>query len=334
MKSISKTLLSTICLLSLQGCGMIYKTTGDILINYSRAEMVPYLMATDDTAMACATGESLTPLLMSFSRVGSHPEKLGVLVNTVAASCAEERALEAELRYLRAMKAGDVSEAQDARSVQKQFAKLAAQRQYQSYQLTINQFGEPRDDVCPRFRRDFDELVWMVGLIGGVQALLNDATAETSVGVPRNVAAMVERGAGCLENDKWWGVPDATRAALWSILPMLKPEVGDAWQTLSEAREMGFEKGTRLPAALYAMSAYGVNDQQRTREAVRSFYQTEFSIDPEYRMLDAIAHVLVSGISDRMWTEATGQRTPFGRLGSFWDDQKSRQQSFDIDDLL
>ena len=44
--------------------------------------------------------------------------------------CAENQALEQELRYLRASKAGRVTEAQDARIAQKRWAAIAAERQY------------------------------------------------------------------------------------------------------------------------------------------------------------------------------------------------------------
>ena len=64
-------------ILALQGCGVIYKTTGDVLISFGRSEMLPYMLTYNDVRMACVTGEAQTPLLMAFERVGSHPEKLG-----------------------------------------------------------------------------------------------------------------------------------------------------------------------------------------------------------------------------------------------------------------
>src|SRR5690606_16583688 len=105
-------------LAALPGCGMVYKTTGDVLVSYGRAEMVPYLMTYQDVGMACATGEALTPLLLSFEAVGSDPDKLATLVYTVAATCTESMALEQQLRYLRAVKEGRVNEAQHARARQ------------------------------------------------------------------------------------------------------------------------------------------------------------------------------------------------------------------------
>src|SRR5690606_38971066 len=121
----------------LSGCGLVYKGTGDVLVSYGKSEMVPHLMNYRDVGMACATGEALTPLLMSFGEVGSHPDKLAPLVFVSAATCSEGKALEAELRYLRAMKRGDTPSAQDARSEQKAHAEQAARRLYEAYRYTV-----------------------------------------------------------------------------------------------------------------------------------------------------------------------------------------------------
>lgn len=320
--------------IALQGCGIIYKTTGDVLISYGGNEMVPYLLTYDDVAMGCATGEALTPLLMSFEAVGSNPDRLAPLVFTVAASCTEALATEQELRYSRALKDGNVNEAQDARALQKRYLRVTAQRYHTAYQRVTAQYGEADNGKCPRLRKDFDELVWMVGQIAGVQAVLNDGASDASLGIPRDIAAKVERGAACLDNEKWWGVPNGTRAALWSILPMFAPEGADAWKEMDRSVRMGFEQGVLLPSALSAIAAHSVGDEQRVRRSIREFANNDNNLDPNYAMLDALAEFLITGVSDRMWTEATGRRTPFNALGTFWDDARSSQPDFDIDDLL
>lgn len=328
-----KAALLVLTILAMQGCSVIYKTTGDVLVNYSEDEMVPYLMGSSDTEMACASGEALTPLLMSFQSVGAHPEKLGVLVNVVAGSCAEQQSVEAQLAYIRALDQGNVAEAQDARIRQKRHARLAAKRQYKAFQLAIGQYGEAENGTCPRLRSEFDGLVWMFGQLGGVQALLNDATAEGAVGVPRNIAARAERGVACLDNDKWWGLPNGIRAALWNTLPMLKPDGRNAWQTLEKSVDQGFDNGIRLASALYALAAEGKGDRQRMRKAIREFANADIEVNERYRMLDAMAKVLITNTSDKMWTRATGKRTPVGGLGTFWDD-KQPGSDVNIDDLL
>ncbi len=81
------------------------------------------------------------------------------------------------------------------------------------------------------------------------------------------------------------------------------------------------------------MSAYSKGDNERLRDAIRNFAANGDNVDPQYMMMDTIAGVLVTGLSDLMWTENTGKRTPIGALGTFWDDEPE-ESGVDIDDLL
>ena len=174
----------------------------------------------------------------------------------------------------------------------------------------------------------------MVGNISGVQALLNDGASDGAVGVPRDLAAKVERNMKCLDNDKWWGVPRGTRAAVWNLLPMLAPANAEPWKELEASAKAGFDGGVRLGSALYAMSAFSKGDDERMRKAIRDFAANDQNLDPEYAMMDAIAGFIITGISDREWTENTGKRTPIGGLGTFWDDAAKSGPAVNIDDLL
>ena len=329
----TRAVLLGAALLVLQGCGIVYKSTGDVLMGFGRSEMLPHMMADDDTRIACAAGEAQTPLLMSFERVGSNPDKLAVLMYVTAASCTEELALEQELRYLRAVKQGNVSDAQDARILQKRYAAISAKRQLESYNRLMAAFKYPKDGECPKLKKEFDQLVWMIGMVGGVQALMNDGIADGSVGVPRDIAAKVERGVTCLNNDEWWGAPRGIRASIWSILPMIAPANAQPWEELQKAADTGFRNGVRLGSAMYAMAAYSKGDDAHLRKAIRDFAKSD-NVDPEYRMIDTMAATIIGSISDRMWTEATGRRTPLGGLGTFWDDAAKSQSTINIDDLL
>lgn len=335
-KSLRHTRLALLAgtLMALQGCGVIYKTTGDVLIGFGRSEMLPYMMTYKDARMACITGEAQTPLLMSFERVGSDPNKLGALVFTTAAACTDQMALDAELRYMRAVEAGQVNEAQDARIEQKRWSAVSAERQKEAYDRMISVYGEVEEGQCPKLKSDFDELVWLIGNISGVQALLNDGASDGQVGVPRDIAAKVERNMKCLDNEEWWGVPRGARAAVWNLLPMLKPENVQPWEELQQSADIGFQEGVRLGSALYAISAYSKGDDQHLRNAVRGFANNDQNLDPEFALMDSIAGMMIQGISDRQWTENTGKRTPIGGLGTFWDDKKDSGSSVNIDDLL
>jgi hypothetical protein len=50
--------------------------------------------------------------------------------------------------------------------------------------------------------------------------------------------------------------------------------------------------------------------------------------------LDIVATQQILAVSDRLWTEATGSRTPIGGLGTFWDDASPAEEALDINDLL
>ena len=235
---------------------------------------------------------------------------------------------------MRSVKDGRVSEAQDARIEQKRWSAVAAQRQFKAYNHMVESFGNVKDGECPKMKTDFDEMVWMVGNISGVQAVLNDGASDGAVGVPRDIAAKVERNMKCLDNDKWWGVPRGTRAAVWNLLPMLAPPNADAWAELEASAKSGFDSGIRLGSALYAMSAFSKGNDERLRKAVRDYAANDNNLDPDYALLDAIAGFIILGISDREWTENTGKRTPIGGIGTFWDDQSKSGSSVNIDDLL
>ena len=334
MSALIRFMTVGIAILALQGCGMIYKTTGDVLMGFGRSEMLPFMMADDDTRIACAAGEAQTPLLMAFERVGSHPDKLAVLMYVTASSCTDALAMEAELDYLRAVNQGNVAEAQDARILQKRYAAISARRQYYAYQRMVNVYQTKGDNDCPKLKTDFDELVWMIGLVGGVQALMNDGITDGTVGVPRDIAAKVERGAACLDNEQWWGVPRGVRASIWTLLPMLAPKNAQPWAELENSAKLGFQDGVRLGSAMYVLAAYSKGDNQRLRKAIRDFAANGDKLDPEFLMMDSMARTIIQGVSDRMWTEATGKRTPLGGLGTFWDDASKNKPSVNIDDLL
>lgn len=327
-------LLSASMLALLSACSP-YKIAGDQMIRFSKHEMVPYLLTFDDTRMGCAAGESLTPLLMTFEAVGSDPNQLAIMVYVAAGMCAETAALEEELRYLRAAAQGNVQEAQDARIAQKRQHELASRRQYIAYQRFAKHYGEmPQGKCSPKLRDDFDQLMYLVGLVAGVQSALNDAQSGQAVGVPRDIAAKVERMAACVDTNKWWGLPLGIRASLWNILPMLAPEGSRPMETLARVAKQGERQGVRLGHAMWALSAYGNGDKEMTKNIIRDFAAAgrTAKLDPNFKMLDAMAEHMIFAMSDRLWTEATGTRTPVGGLGTFWDDKP--KSAGNIDDLL
>ncbi|NYT46426.1 MAG: hypothetical protein H0A75_00595 [Candidatus Methanofishera endochildressiae] len=56
--------------------------------------------------------------------------------------------------------------------------------------------------------------------------------------------------------------------------------------------------------------------------------------NPNFLFLDKVATIQLQAVSDILWTEATGKRTPIGGLGTFWDDPESTTDTVDITDIL
>lgn len=325
----------------LSGCSQINKTGANIAMRFTEKHIIPPVLKMDDTAMGCSAGEAITPLMLgAVWGLKADADKILVVQYASAGLCAEQRAFEHELRYLRAAKAGLIDEAQDARIQQKREAELAARRQYAGWQAFVHHYEvnrkSPIGDKCPKFKNDFDEMIYLMGMLTGVQSIVNDITAQQAVGVPKDIGAKVERGMMCLDNNKWWGAPMATRAAIWNLLPGAGEGKGDPWETIKQSMRIGERTGVRLPHAMYAMSAYTKGDEELVRDAIRSYAATtEMAVNPNYKMLDQMAFLIVQNISDRLWTEKAGSRTPPGSLGKFWDDAPAQQDDgVEIDDLL
>ena len=157
------------------GCSQVVKTGANVALGFSEKHIVPPILAMEDAEMVCNSGNALTPAIMSTKDMGADPTRVAVLLYSASGICAENQALEAELRYLRASKASNVSEAQDARIEQKRWAATAAQRQYTGYQLFQNRwekkYKKPLGEGCPKMNSDLDQTVYMLGMLSGLQAM-------------------------------------------------------------------------------------------------------------------------------------------------------------------
>jgi len=315
---------------------MVYKTTGDVLQGFSRDYTVPYLLQTGDLAMGCAMSESMAPLLMSFGRVTTEPDQLAVILYLSAGGCAEEKARENELLGLAAMHDLNASAAEDAMIRQKRAYVLAANRYYQAWQHFSAYYGEPDAEVCPYLYDDMDEFIYLAGLLSGLQALNAQIQSTSSGAVPTNIAPIVARAASCLDNEKWWGTPMALQATVGAMLPGILPEGEDAFAWLRAADRLGDRGGVRLPYVFHAMAAVNTGDETLVKGVVRNYVQSvdEHPANENWRFLDAMARNMMVALSDRLWMENNGHRTPLGRLGSFWDDPQEPAETMSLDDLL
>lgn len=320
------------------GCSQVVKSGANIAIGFSEKHIVPPILAMDDAEMACSSGTALTPAIMATKDMGADPTRIAVLLYASSGICAENQALESELRYLRAAKAGQVTEAQDARIEQKRWAAIAAQRQYAGYQLFEKRWEKKYKyklgEECPKMKNDLDQTVYLMGLLSGLQAMTNDINSGGAVNVPKDIAAVVERGMTCLDNAKFWGAPNATRAVIWTLLPGAGDGKPDPYQTLKQSIQLGEQKGVRLSHALFAVAAQASGDDAKIRDALKTFAASrseEKPVNPQFKLIDSMAKNMVQGISDRYWTEHTGVRTSDSGMERFWDEEENTSE---LDELF
>lgn len=331
------TAIAVVAATTLSGCSYVIKTGANASLAFSEKHILPPVLSMGDVDMVCNQGTALTPVIMATKDMGADPTRMAVLLYSASGMCAENRALDAELRYLRASKAGQVTDAQDARIEQKRWAAVAAERQYTGYQLFAERWQSKYKynlgDSCPTMRRNLDQTVYLLGMLSGLQAMTNDIASGGQVHVPKDIAAIVERGMVCLDNNKFWGVPNATRAVIWTLLPGADAGKPDPYQTLKQSMQIGEQKGVRLSHALYAVAAQASGDDAKIRDALRSYAASraeEVPVNPEFKLLDNMAGQMIQAISDRYWTENTGVRTEADGMSSFWDDQATNE----ADDLF
>ena len=127
----------------------------------------------------------------------------------------------------------------------------------------------------------------------------------------------------------------ATRAVIWTLLPGAGDGKPEPYATLKESMAIGEKKGVRLAHALYAVAAQASGDDAKLRDAFRSYAAAtgdDKPANPQFRLIDKMAGLMVRGIADRYWTENTGVRSTREGLSTFWDDQP--ETSSELDDLF
>ncbi len=279
--------------------------------------------------------KAFSPFILSFSRVTTPPNELATMLYLLTGNCAEVMAWEEELRYLRAVYSKNVLEAQDARITQKRYLNLAARRQLAGYKSLVAALGEPGGE-CPTFDSDNTEFYWLIGLLDGLKSMLNDLASEGGANVPLDIASKVGRGAACLDNQKWWGLPKAIQASIWVAIPNNKPNDVDPLKVLDESMELGLQQGVRITQVLGAQIHMGLGHTDQVKAIIRHNHEAGIHTPsiPKYQLLDEFTGLHLLAISDRLWTEATGQRTPISGFGTFWDDPKKAADTINIDDML
>jgi hypothetical protein len=321
------------------GCS-VHQITGDTMTGYTRQHLIPYLMEHGTLDSACGLGLSMGGFVNSFERVTASPHHAAIPTLISAASCFEEQAWQAELRYLRAVGRAQVSEATDARIAEQIAHRKAAEALYNAYLRTMTLFpSEPGQ--CPVLETDEDELVWLLGNIGGVQAVQHDGAAGRLVEVPLDVPVKAMRAMSCLDNQKWWGMPQATQAAVWIIVPGSSEGTKDAagnqidpFSVLNASLKVAEASEIRSAFAIAAMVFENAGQTKALQDIITRYAKlTEDSKTHEKQLLELVARRQLIAASDRIWTNQSGHRTPLNQFGAF-PSLKGSDTAPDNDDLL
>ncbi len=319
--------------MTMSGCALLQSGVSGVTLNILEEGFTPPALKMGDPDMVCKFATVNGPLVGAARAFHGDPSLMESTLFTTASFCSEADAITEELRYMRAVRDKRPDEAQDARIAQKRLLALTAERQYEAFkrmktkleQKYFFEYGK----TCPRFRRDFDELVYLTGTMSGLLAVTNDFQSQQSVGVPTDIAPLSEFAMTCLDNKKWWGVPQAARAVVWSLLPG-GSEGKDVKGTFETAMKLGEERGVRLAHVFQVVAAVSAEDTATARATMKRFVNVQnFKANDDYRIFDVMAKLQMQNISDRMWTQNTGSRTPFADLGKFWDEKAKNDVNVD-----
>lgn len=312
-------------LVCMSGCS-VYQVTGDTITGYTRNHLIPYLMEEGTLDSACGLGLSMGGFLNSFERVTDAAHRAAIPTLVSAASCFQEDAWQAELRYLRAIRATNATDARDARTAEQIAHHKAAEALNKAYGRTVELFGEATETRCPALETDEDQLVWLMGMLAGVQAVQHDGASLRAVGVPMDVPVKAMRGMRCLDNQKWWGMPRAVTAAVWMIVPGsgdgAKNDAGqpaDSAEELESSMKLAEKSDIKAAFAIAGMVYENSGDTESVMAVVSRYHRAtaEVPMNRAKRLLELNARRQLLAASDRLWTKEKGYRTPFGQFGSF-----------------
>jgi hypothetical protein len=322
--------------LTMSGCALLQSGASGVTLNILEEGFTPPSLKLGDPDMVCQFATVNGPLVGGARAFHGDPSLMEAVLYTTSSFCSESQAITEELRYMRAVRDKRPDEAQDARIAQKRLLATTAERQYIAFQRMKTKLEQKYffkyGKTCPRFKRDFDELVYLSGSMSGLLAITNDFQAQQAIGVPTDIAPLSDFAMTCLDNEKWWGVPQAARATVWSLLPG-GAEGKDVKGTFENSMKIAEAKGVRLAHVFQTVAATSSDDQATVRATIKRFGAIEnFQPNEKYRIFDAMAKQQMQNISDRMWTQNTGSRTPFNGLGKFWDDKA--KNDINADDFL
>lgn len=274
----------------LAGCSTLYKPVGATLNAYSEDVAIGEFLKYQDVDLLCQSGGSLLPLIASFEDVGTTTNKTVSTLFLLGGFCAVQKAHEFEIQQLLANQQASYDVALNFAVLKKRALALGAMRQLGAYHQVVDVYPW-QGTSCPSFSQRQDELLFLLGNLQGLEALLNDGKSGLLANVPRNIANDIYRAMGCLDSRYWWGVPQSVQAALLVFLPNLDPARSKQVDSILMASvEVGRASGVPLAETVALAAWEGRGDTEKVSELIAAHfhYAKEANYDPEYL---SIAHI-------------------------------------------
>ena len=180
------------------GVGLLLQTACvGIVENSTLKKALPSAMASSDLGMSCAMGESLTGAIEGL--LGKPLHKALVLTYMSAAMCAEDDVWRYELDLMRADRNLEswpsvrLAERSDARTRKGRAHEVAAGRYLTAYEHLLAAYGVDEDaslgEKCPKLKSEEEQLLFLLGLTSGLNALVHDRAAQGAVGTITSTSA-------------------------------------------------------------------------------------------------------------------------------------------------
>jgi len=282
--------------------------------------ILPAAILRGDIVETCHMGLSVSPVVAALGTSKRSPDKALMVTEVAGAICALTRAHEANLdearlRSLFQGQASALSTLTDAR-IEKERAHTDAARRFGAVWSRFQKVYPLSGETCPKLRQD-EEAVYVVGVLSGLLAVLHDGMGGRNAGISQDAVLHAGRAAQCLSDERWWGLPEAMNHAGWASIPGSGPEGVDPWAELVRISDAASTQGMRLPAALYVTIAANAGHTDKVKTAIGKASESFHSVPSieRWRLLDALAQLLLVHESDLVWFAEEGHRTEY--FGTF-----------------
>ncbi len=335
-------------MLAATGCSqLIYKPAGWVASDFAQRHLIPDMMNSDRLDSGCALSLAGQPVFSSLDQIADMPADISIMLDLSNGFCLQQQAWEKQLEVIRYQKSGQLSQARDSRIAAQRLWQVAAKRLQNAWVL----FEQDQLANRPAGQCDLSEqqqLSWIMGISAGMQAVYSDTQAASGMNVSREIVIKAWKNLPCLDNQRWWGIPNAMQASIEIMLPHLQNTPRNLSQQqdnsanqqspealLQTALNTGEQQGIHLAHLLAMQVAINQQNNQQVKQLIRQYANAAPVQQPENGMLfETMAQLQIQAISDQIWTEEIGYRTPPGQLGKFSSDPVAKKETIEIDDLL